>query len=76
MNQQTLIDISTGIALVTDLLANAQKISSLIQQATAAGSLTLSAEQWAQIVGDRDSAEAGVLAAIAKAKAAAPGAAP
>jgi hypothetical protein len=52
------------------LLQNASQISQLIQTAQAAGQTNLTAEQWAVIVGNDDSAEAALAAAIAAAKAA------
>ncbi len=62
----------TGIAIAVDLLTtllqNASAISGLIQTATAEGRTTLTASEWAAIVGNDDSAEASLIAAIAKAK--------
>lgn len=64
------VKISAAIDLLTSLIASAQKISALIQEANAAGSATLSATAWATIVGADDSAEVALTAAIAAAKAA------
>jgi len=62
--------VSAAIDLLLELITNAQKIGAIIQTAQAAGSTTLTADQWSQIVGADDSAEAALTAAIAKAKAA------
>lgn len=61
--------VSLAIDLLVELIAQAQKISSIVQTAQAAGSTTLTAEQWAQITADDDSAAAALAAAIAAAKA-------
>jgi len=61
--------VSAAIDLLLELIANAQKIGAIIQAAQAAGSTTLTADQWSQIVGADDSAEAALTAAIARAKA-------
>lgn len=62
--------VTAAVDLLVALLSNAQKISQLIQAAQAAGQSTLTADQWAQITGADDSAEADLAAAIAAAKAA------
>ena len=71
--QATIVDISAAIGLVTALLSNATRISTLIQEAASSGSHVLNASQWSQIIGADDSAEASLAAAIAAAKAATPG---
>jgi hypothetical protein len=70
--QATLIDISAAVGLVTALLTNATRISALIQQATQSGSHVLTVDQWSQIIGADDSAEASLISAIAAAKARTP----
>ena len=72
--QATIVDISAAIGLVTALLSNATRISTLIQEAASSGSHVLNASQWSQIIGVDDSAEASLAAAIAAAKAATPAA--
>lgn len=62
--------LSLAITLLNALLANASKIAALIQTAQAAGQTDLTSDQWAQITGADDSAEAALTAAIAAAKAA------
>jgi hypothetical protein len=62
------VAISAAVDLLVALLQNAQQISQLIQTAQAGGQTTLTAEQWAQITGADDSAEASLTAAIAAAK--------
>jgi hypothetical protein len=64
------VAVSAAIDLLVALLQNASQISQLIQTAQAAGQTNLTAEQWAVIVGNDDSAEAALAAAIAAAKAA------
>lgn len=59
--------VSVAVDLLVALLNNASQIGQLIQQAQAAGQTTLTPEQWAQITGNDDSAEAALTAAIAKA---------
>lgn len=61
-------DIATGLNLLTTLLAEAQKISGIIQAAQANGQTALTADQWSQIIGDDDSAEANLVAALTSAK--------
>lgn len=61
--------VSAAVDLLVALLSNAQQISTLIQTAQAAGRTTLTADEWSTVVGADDSAEAALLAAIAKAKA-------
>lgn len=63
-------DISAAVSLLDAILTEASKISSLIKSAQAAGQSTLTPDQWATITGADDSAEAGLTAAIAAAKAA------
>lgn len=63
-------EVSAAVDLLVNLIEQAQKISTIIQAAQAAGSATLTADQWAQITGADDSAEAALTAAIAGAKAA------
>jgi len=62
--------VSAAIDLLVALITNAQQISTLIQNAQAAGQTDLTAAQWATIVGADNSAEAALTAAIAAAKAA------
>jgi hypothetical protein len=62
--------VSAAVDLLVALLTNAQAISQIIQEAQASGSDVLTAEQWAVITGNDDSAEAALTAAIATAKAA------
>ncbi len=62
--------VAAAVDLLVELLAQSQKISQIIQTAQAAGQVNLTAEQWAQITGSDDSAEAALTAAIAAAKAA------
>jgi len=64
------VAVSAAVDLLVALLQNAQGISLIIQEAQAAGQVTLTAAQWAIIVGNDDSAEAALSAAIAAAKAA------
>lgn len=64
------VAVSAAVDFLVALLTNAQAISQIIQEAQASGSATLSAAQWATIVGNDDSAEAALSAAIAAAKAA------
>lgn len=59
--------VSVAVDLLVALLNNASQIGQLIQQAQANGQTTLTADQWAQITGNDDSAEAALTAAIAKA---------
>jgi Na+-transporting methylmalonyl-CoA/oxaloacetate decarboxylase gamma subunit len=59
--------VSAAVDLVLALLTQAQKISALIQQASASGSTELTADQWSQITGADDSAENALNAAIAAA---------
>jgi hypothetical protein len=59
--------VSVAVDLLVALLNNASQIGQLIQQAQANGQTTLTPEQWAQIAGSDDSAEAALTAAIAKA---------
>jgi len=61
--------VSVAVDLLVALLNNANQIGTLIQQAQANGQTTLTPEQWAQITGADNSAEAQLAAAIAKAKA-------
>lgn len=70
--------VSAAVDLLVALLSNAQQISTLIQTAQAAGRTTLTADEWATIVGADNSAEVALVAAIAKAKGSVPpaGAAP
>lgn len=58
------VKVSAAIALLTALIAAAQKVSAMISEADAAGSQTLTAVQWAKIVADDDSAAADLKAAI------------
>ncbi len=60
--------VSVAVDLLVALLNNATQISQLIQQAQANGQTTLTSDQWSQITGNDDSAEAALTAAIAKAK--------
>jgi len=62
------VAVSAAVDLVVALLQNATQISQLIQAAQAAGQTTLTAEQWATITGNDDSAETALTAAIAAAK--------
>jgi hypothetical protein len=62
--------VTAAVDLLVALLSNASKISQIIQAAQAAGQTTLTPEQWQSIVGDDDSAEAALAAAIAAARAA------
>lgn len=62
--------VAAAVDLLVALLQNAQSISQLIQAAQAAGQTELTAEQWATITGNDDSAEAALAAAIIAAKAA------
>lgn len=62
-------EVSLAIELLTAILANASKIATLVQEATASGATTLTADQWSVITGNDDSAEAELKAAIDKAKA-------
>lgn len=62
--------VAAAVDLLVALLQNAQSISQLIQAAQAAGQTELTAEQWATITGNDDSAEAALAAAIITAKAA------
>jgi hypothetical protein len=64
------VAISAAVDLLVALISNAQQISVLIQTAQASGAGTLTADQWATITGNDDSAEAALTAAIAAAKAA------
>lgn len=57
-----------AVDLLTALLQNASSISELIQTASNEGRTTLTDTEWADIVGADNSAEAALLAAIAKAK--------
>lgn len=63
------IAISAAVDLLVALMTNATQISQLIQTAQAAGQTSLTADQWATITGNDDSAEAALSAAIAAAKA-------
>jgi hypothetical protein len=63
-------EVSAAIDLLVELIEQAQKISLIVQTQQAAGLTTLTADQWASIVGDDDSAEAALTQAIAAAKAA------
>lgn len=60
--------VSAAVDLLVALLSNATQISTLIQTAQAAGRTTLTAEEWASVIGADNSAEAALVAAIAKAK--------
>lgn len=60
--------VAAAVDLLVELLAQAGNISQIIQSAQAAGQTTLTVEQWAQITGADDSAEAKLAAAIAAAK--------
>lgn len=60
--------VSAAVDLLVALLSNATQISTLIQTAQAAGRTTLSADEWASVIGADNSAEAALIAAIAKAK--------
>lgn len=60
--------VSAAVDLLVGLLSNAQQISTLIQTAQASGRTTLTAEEWASVIGADNSAEAALVAAIAKAK--------
>lgn len=62
--------VSIALALLTALLEQSGKIAALVQAAQAAGQTDLTAEQWATVTGNDDSAEAALTAAIAAAKAA------
>jgi hypothetical protein len=62
------VAVTAAIDLLVALLQNAQAISQIIQQAQASGSDTLTPDQWATIIGNDDSAEAALAAAIAAAK--------
>ena len=64
------VAVSAAVDLLVAILSNAQQISTLIQTAQAAGRTTLTADEWASVVGADNSAEAALVAAIAKAKAA------
>ena len=64
------VAVSAAIDLLVALLQNASQISQLIQTAQVAGQTDLTADQWAIIIGNDDSAEAALAAAIAAAKAA------
>ena len=64
------VAVSAAIDLLVALLQNASQISQLIQTAQAAGQTDLTADQWAIIIGNDDSAAAALAAAIAAAKAA------
>lgn len=61
--------VAAAIDLLVELLANAQKVSQIIQTAQAAGQVNLTPEQWASIIGSDDSASAALASAIAAAKA-------
>jgi hypothetical protein len=61
--------VSVAVDLLVALLNNASQIGTLIQQAQSNGQTNLTPEQWAQITGADNSAEAQLTAAIAKAKA-------
>ena len=63
------VAVSAAIDLLVALLDNASQISQIIQEAQSSGQTTLTAEQWATITGNDDSAEAALSAAIAAAKA-------
>lgn len=62
--------VSEAIALLLAAIDAAGKIAPIIAAAQAAGQTTLTADQWAIITGADDSAEAGLTAAIAIARAA------
>lgn len=64
------VAVSAAIDLLLALINNAQQISQIIQTANANGQTMLTPEQWAVIVGNDDSAEAALNAAIIAAKAA------
>lgn len=64
------VAVSAAVDLLVALLSNAQAISQIIQEAQSSGQTTLTAAQWSTIVGNDDSAEAALVAAIAAAKAA------
>lgn len=61
--------LANGLDLALAALAAAQKIGSIVSNASAQGRTTLTADEWAQITGDETSAEAQLSAAIAAAKA-------
>ncbi len=63
------VAVSAAVDLLVAILTNAQAISQIIQEAQASGQTTLTPAQWATIVGNDDSAEAALSAAIAQAKA-------
>jgi len=56
--------VSVAVDLLVALLNNAAQISQLIQLAQSAGQTTLTADQWATVIGTDDSAEAALTAAI------------
>ena len=56
--------LSAALDLLNALLANASGISQLIQEAKTAGQTELTAAQWATIIGNDDSAEAALQAAL------------
>lgn len=64
------MEVTLAVDLLVALLNNAQSIGSIIQTAQNENRTTLTADEWSTIIGADDSAEAGVLAAIAAAKAA------
>jgi len=64
------VAVSAAIDLLLALIQNASQISQIIQEAQASGATKLTPDQWAQITGNDDSAEAALTAAIAAAKAA------
>lgn len=62
--------VTLAVDLLVALLNNAQSIGAIIQTAQNENRTTLTDDEWKIIIGADDSAEAGVLAAIATAKAA------
>jgi hypothetical protein len=60
--------VSAAIELLTALLTEAAKISTLVQTAQASGQTTLPTDAWAQIVGADTDAETALTNAIAKAQ--------
>lgn len=60
--------VAAAVDLLVELINSAQQISTMVQDAQSKGQSVLSADQWATITGNDDSAEAALTAALKKLK--------